>query len=156
MKLMRPAVALWAVVALFACSGTPTPSSSPKASTKSTIVVGVTQEPTTLDVTAQATAAIAEDLRDNVYEGLVRTDPTGKIVPQLARSWDLSPDGRVYTFHLVTARFHDGSPFTADDVKFSYDHAMDPSTVPANPHVDYCAPVQSVAVVDPHTPKAAP
>jgi peptide/nickel transport system substrate-binding protein len=155
MKLMRPAVGLWAVVALFACSGTPTPSSSPKASSKSTIVVGVTQEPTTLDVTAQATAAIAEDLRDNVYEGLVRTDPTGKIVPQLARSWDLSPDGKVYTFHLVTAMFHDGSPFTADDVKFSYDRAMDPSTVPANPHVDYWAPVQSVDVVDAHTVKVA-
>jgi len=137
---MRLAAALAAVLAVIACSGTPNPGNTPRASSKSTIVVGVTQEPTTLDVTAQATAAIAEDLRDNLYEGLVRTDPTGKIVPQLARSWDLSPDGKVYTFHLVTASFHDGAPFTADDVKFSYDRARDPSTVPAKgagPHRTY-------------------
>src|SRR5215831_7295846 len=153
MRLMRLAAAISAVLAVIACSGTSNPGSTPRASSKSTIVVGVTQEPTTLDVTAQATAAIAEDLRDNVYEGLVRTDPTGKVLPQLARSWELSPDGKVYTFHLVTASFHDGSSFTADDVKFSYDRAMDPSTVPANPHVDYWAPVQSVDVVDDHTVK---
>src|SRR5262249_12578085 len=153
MRPMRLGVALVTVLAVIACSGTSNPSNTPRASSKSTIVVGVTQEPGTLDVTAQATAAIAEDLRDNLYEGLVRTDPTGKIVPQLARSWDLSPDNRVYTFHLVTASFHDGSPFTAEDVKFSYDRAMDPNTVPANPHLDYWAPVQSVDAVDPHTVK---
>lgn len=153
MRPARLAVVLAALIGVGACSGGTNPSSTPRASSRSTIVVGVTQEPTTLDVTAAATAAIAEDLRDNVYEGLVRTDPTGKILPQLAERFELSPDGKVYTFHLRTARFHDGSPFTADDVKFSYDRAMDPKTVPANPHVDYWAPVQSVDVVDPHTVK---
>jgi peptide/nickel transport system substrate-binding protein len=153
---MRPSrlvVIVSALLAVFACSGTSNPGTTSRTSTKSTITVGVTQEPTTLDVTAQATAAIAEDLRDNVYEGLVRTDPTGKIVPQLAKSWDVSADGKTITFHLVTAKFHDGSPFTADDVKFSYDRAHDPATVPANPHADYWAPVQSVDVVDEHTVK---
>ena len=149
----RLAAALSVLLALTACSAASAPSSSTRASSRSTIVVGVTQEPTTLDVTAQATAAIAEDLRDNLYEGLVRTDPTGKVVPQLAKSWDLSPEGKVYTFHLVTATFSDGAPFTADDVKFSYDRAMNPATVPANPHIDYWAPVQSVDVVDAHTVK---
>ncbi|HKF17623.1 MAG TPA: ABC transporter substrate-binding protein [Candidatus Dormibacteraeota bacterium] len=41
---------------------------------------------------------------------------------------------------MVTASFHDGAPFTADDVKFSYDRARDPSTVPAKgagPHRTY-------------------
>ena len=153
MRPARLAVVLAALIGVGACSGGANPSSTPRASSKSTIVVGVTQEPTTLDVTAAATAAIAEDLRDNVYEGLVRTDPTGKILPQLAERFELSPDGKVYTFHLRPARFHDGTPFTADDVKFSYDRAMDPKTVPANPHVDYWAPVQSIDVVDPHTVK---
>src|SRR5215470_6228075 len=153
MRLMRLAAVISVLLAVAACSAASAPISSTRASSRSTIVVGVTQEPTTMDVTAQATAAIAEDLRDNLYEGLVRTDPTGKIVPQLARSWELSPDGKVYTFHLVTASFHDGSSFTADDVKFSYDRAMDPKTVPANPHIDYWAPVQSVDVVDTHTVK---
>ena len=116
-------------------------------------MVGVTQEPTTLDVTAQATAAIAEDLRDNVYEGLVRVDPTGKVMAQLAKSWDISSDGKVFTFHLVTAKWHDGAAFTADDVKFSYDRAADTKSVPANPHVDYWSPMQSTDVVDEHTVK---
>ncbi len=147
-------MALVAATAATACSGSSTSTSSTsRTSSRSAITVGVTQEPTTLDVTAQATAAIAEDLRDNVYEGLVRTDPTGKVVPQLAKSWDVSPDGKVFTFHLVTAKFHDGSAFTAEDVKFSYDRARDPKNVPANPHVDYWAPVQSVDVVDDHTVK---
>jgi peptide/nickel transport system substrate-binding protein len=146
----RLALIVSALLAAAGCSGGPN-ASAPPTSSRSTIVVGVTQEPTTLDVTAQATAAIAEDLRDNVYEGLVRTDPTGRVVPQLARSWDVSPDGRVFTFHLVTARFHDGTAFTAEDVKFSYDRAMDPKTVPANPHADYWAPVQGVDVADDHT-----
>jgi peptide/nickel transport system substrate-binding protein len=154
---MRPSRLALAVVALLAmtgCSGSSTSGTGgARTSTKSSIVVGVTQEPTTLDVTAQATAAIAEDLRDNVYEGLVRTDPAGKVVPQLARSWDVSADGRAFTFHLVTARFHDGTAFTAQDVKFSYDRARDPATVPSNPHLDYWAPVQSVDVVDDHTTK---
>jgi peptide/nickel transport system substrate-binding protein len=155
MRPSRLALILPALLAAAACSGSSSSSSTPRASTKATIVVGVTQEPTTLDITAQATAAIAEDLRDNVYEGLVRTDSTGKVVPQLAKSWDISQDGKVFTFHLVTTRFHDGSPFTAEDVKFSYDRARDPATVPANPHADYWAPVQSVDVVDDHTVKLA-
>jgi peptide/nickel transport system substrate-binding protein len=154
MRPSRLALAVAALLALTGCSGSPTSGTGgARTSTRSSVVVGVTQEPTTLDVTAQATAAIAEDLRDNVYEGLVRTDPAGKVVPQLARSWDVSPDGRALTFHLVTARFHDGSSFTAEDVKFSYDRARDPATVPANPHLDYWAPVQSVDVVNDHTVK---
>ena len=153
MRSIWRAAAIAILVAMTACSGGSSSQSTPRSTSKSTIVVGVTQEPTTLDVTAQATAAIAEDLRDNLYEGLVRTDPTGKVVPQLAERWDLSPDGKTYTFHLRTAKFHDGSPFTADDVKFSYERAMTPGTVPANPHIDYWAPVQGVEVVDPHTVK---
>jgi peptide/nickel transport system substrate-binding protein len=154
MRPSRLALIVSVLLAAAACSGSSNPNpNAPRTSSKSTIVVGVTQEPTSLDVTAQATAAIAEDLRDNVYEGLVRVDPTGRVVAQLARTWEVSPDGRVFTFHLVTATFHDGTSFTADDVKFSYDRARDPKSVPANPHADYWAPVQSVDVVDEHTVK---
>jgi peptide/nickel transport system substrate-binding protein len=154
MRSSRLALIVTALLAAAACSGTSNPGpNTPRTSSRATIVVGVTQEPTTLDVTAQATAAIAEDLRDNLYEGLVRTDPTGKVVPQLARSWEISPDGRAVTFHLATARFHDGSELTAEDVKFSYDRARDPRSVPANPHADYWAPVQGVDAVDVHTVK---
>ena len=54
------------------------------------------------------------------YSGLVRSDPTGKtnkIVPSLAQSWTVSPDGKTYTFHLRPGiKFSNGQPVTADDV----------------------------------------
>ena len=65
-----------------------------------------------------------------VYETLVGGSPIdGQIVPALADSWDLSPDGLVYTFHLNrAAKWHDGTDVTADDVAFSFDAVLDPNT----------------------------
>ena len=64
-----------------------------------------------------------------LYSGLVSLDPHLKLVPDLAASWDLSADGRVYTFHLRTnARFHDGRAVTAQDVVYSWERAADPAT----------------------------
>ena len=81
-------------------------------------------------------------------------DATGKILPSLAKTWDVSPDGTAVTFHLNTGvKWHDGSPFTAQDVKFSWDRAADANTNPVNPHRDYWAPVKSVDVVDDSTVK---
>lgn len=55
-----------------------------------------------------------------LFAGLVELDAQFKPVPYLARSWEVSPDGRVYTFQLVEgATFHDGRPITARDVVFS-------------------------------------
>jgi peptide/nickel transport system substrate-binding protein len=119
-------------------------------------VIGIIQEPTSMDPTADATASIATCLRDNLYEGLVRLDGNGKITPALAKSWDISGDGTAITFHLAAGvKWHDGSQFGAQDVKFSWDRAKDTSSKPVNPHADYWAPVQSVDVVDDHTVKVA-
>src|SRR5437868_3491352 len=54
-----------------------------------------------------------------VYDGLIRFAEHFKIVPGLAKSWEVAPDGLKYTFHLETARWHDGKPFTSEDVKFT-------------------------------------
>lgn len=55
-----------------------------------------------------------------VYSGLIWMDRPGQIYPDLAESWDISPDGRVYTFRLRKGvTYHDGAPFTARDVQFS-------------------------------------
>lgn len=58
----------------------------------------------------------------NMYDGLV--DAVGnppQVVPRLATEWTVSPDGTVYTFKLnPDAKFHDGTPVTADDVKYSF------------------------------------
>jgi peptide/nickel transport system substrate-binding protein len=125
-------------------------SSKPKA------VISIVQEPTSMDPTADATASISTTLRDNLFEGLVRLDGSGKVVGSLAKNWDVSPDGTAVTFHLVSgAKWHDGTPFTASDVKFSWDRAADPNTDPVNPHRDYWAPVKSVDVVDDATVRVA-
>lgn len=56
----------------------------------------------------------------NLYSRLVAPDPTGKkIVPDLATSWDISPDQLTYTFHLRDAKFADGTPVTAQDAAWS-------------------------------------
>ncbi len=85
-------------------------------------------DPPTLDphLTTDATSAriIVE-----VFGGLVTIDPNLDIVPDLAESWDISEDGRVYTFHLrPDAVFHDGTPVTAHDVQWSLERVTNPLT----------------------------
>jgi peptide/nickel transport system substrate-binding protein len=151
----RPFLAATLVLcmALAACANSSGSGGAQGGSTKSRLVVGTFQEPTTLDVTAAATAAIAVALRDNVYEGLVRTGEKGEILPQLAKSWDVASDHLTYTFHLTeNAKWHDGGPFTAQDVKFSWERAQ---TDKSQPHRDYFAPIRSIDVVDDHTVKVS-
>jgi ABC-type transport system substrate-binding protein len=67
----------------------------------------------------------------NIYAALVQWAPgTTDIVPDLAASWDISPDGLSYTFHLRKGvQFHKGyGEVTAEDVKYSYDRILDPKT----------------------------
>jgi oligopeptide transport system substrate-binding protein len=63
-----------------------------------------------------------------VYSGLVSFDPRLNLTPDLAATWDVSSDGRVYTFHLrENAKFHDGRPVTAQDVVYSWERALSPA-----------------------------
>lgn len=67
------------------------------------------------------------DLTQLVYSGLLRADPKGDYINDLADSYTISPDGRTYTFLLKkNATFHDGSPVTADDVVFTVAKTQDP------------------------------
>src|SRR3954452_6930906 len=91
------------------------------------IVGGMQLEPPNLDPTAGAAAAIDEVVYANVFEGLTRFAPDGTILPALAESWDIAPDGLSWEFHLRQGvTFHDGTPMTAEDVVFSFDRAMAP------------------------------
>ncbi len=145
----KPTAAAAATSAPAAASATALPQS-----TKPKIIIAIVQEPTALDPTADATASIATTLLDNVYQGLVRLDGSGKILPSLARSWDVSPDGTVVTFKLANGvKWHDGAPFTAQDVRFSYERAASAETKPVNPHRDYWAPMSKVEAIDDSTVK---
>ena len=95
------------------------------AAQRTDIVVGMQLEPPNLDPTAGAAAAIDEVVYANVFEGLTRYADDGTIKPALAESWEIAPDGLSWVFHLRPGvTFHDGTPFTAEDVVFSFDRAM--------------------------------
>ncbi|MEM1265107.1 MAG: ABC transporter substrate-binding protein [Pseudomonadota bacterium] len=115
-----------------------------------TIRIGMQQEPTVLDPTADATAAIDVMLAQNVYESLTTVGESGEVLPQLAESWTISEDGLVYTFSLVEgASFHDGTTFDAEDVVFSFDRARAEGSV--NPSAGIWTSIESVAAPDPQT-----
>jgi peptide/nickel transport system substrate-binding protein len=64
------------------------------------------------------------DLSALVYRGLMKTDANGDLVPDLAKSYTVSPDGLTYTFILKGATFQDGTPLTSDDVLFTVTSAQ--------------------------------
>ena len=89
-------------------------------------------DPPTLDphLTTDATSA---QVIVEVFGGLVTIDRNLDVVPDLAESWDISADGRVYTFRIrPDAVFHDGKPVTAEDVRWSLERATDPLTEAPN------------------------
>src|SRR6187431_2092507 len=64
-----------------------------------------------------------------LFDGLTRFTPDARIEPGLARSWDVSPDGLRYTFHLRSdVKFHDGKPFVSRHVAQSWRRVLDPAT----------------------------
>jgi len=115
--------------------------------------IGMVLEPPNLDpTTGGAAAAIREVTYANIYQGLTRIDGDGAVQPDLAEKWDISADNLTYTFHLHTGvKFHDGTPFSAADVKFSLDRARDPKST--NAQKQLFADISAVDVVDPNTVK---
>ncbi len=95
----------------------------------SALVVGAQEEnvlrvginaPAELDP-ALGTADAEIILNRSIYDYLIEIAPDNSLVPNLATDWSVSDDGLTYTFNLVeNAAFHDGSPFTAADVVFTY------------------------------------
>jgi len=91
-----------------------------------TLVLGLDQEPPTLDPHASP-SAVTYQIIASVTENLVYKGADGKLVPWLAESWTTSKDGRSVTFKLRRdVKFHDGTPFNADAVKFNFDRIVDP------------------------------
>src|SRR6185369_11579224 len=81
-------------------------------------------EPATLDP-ACLNETPTQEMLQNVFEGLVAFDSDNRIAPRLAERWEVSPDGKTYTFHLrPNARFHNGRKLTSADVKYSLERAL--------------------------------
>lgn len=121
-----------------------------QASGPGTLTLAMPIEPPNLDPTSAAAAAIREVTYRNIYEGLTRIDRSGSVQPALAKSWIISPDGLTYTFTLEPGvRFHDGSPLTSADVKFSLDRARAPTST--NAQKQLFEPIADVTTPDPLT-----
>src|SRR5438105_3560874 len=78
-----------------------------------------------------------------MHDALVKPMPGNHLTPSLAESWTVSPDQRTYEFKLRQGlKFHNGDPFTAEDVKFSFQRAKGAKLLQDK--------VQEVVIVDPH------
>ncbi|MCL5099448.1 MAG: peptide ABC transporter substrate-binding protein [Candidatus Omnitrophica bacterium] len=109
---------------LFSCAGC-----GSRAEQRADLVIINGAEPESLDpaiVTGQPDIRVAGAL----FEGLVRNDPhTGAPVPGLAERWEISDDGRLYTFYLRTnAQWSTGEPIMARDVVYSWRRVLSPET----------------------------
>ncbi len=110
------------------------------------LVVGLVAEPANLDFTTTDGAAIPQALLYNVYEGLVQLNQDGEIEPALAESWDVSEDGRTYTFQLVEdATFSNGEDFTAEDAVFSIERVKSDWTVSLKAAMDVVESAEAVS-----------
>ena len=115
---------LAAASALLALAGTLGASDALAQAKKDSLVLAMALEPPGLDPTAGAASAIGEVTLYNIYETLTKIQTDGSTRPLLAESWTVSPDLKTWTFKLrADARFHNGEPFDAQAVKFSFERA---------------------------------
>ena len=106
--------------------GTGTGSTQPTFSPSGTLRVAM--QPIVQTDPAQISSDSEVLVASHVYDYLVDVDPTSKILPRLARSWQISADGLTYTLDLAEGvEFHDGSPFTAKDVVWTFNRLRDPT-----------------------------
>jgi len=92
------------------------------------LTYGMASSPDTLDVTV-TTSSFTGRIGLHLSDPLVWQPSAGQFAPGLATSWTVSPDATVYTFKLrENVKFHDGTPFTAEAVKATFDRIVNPDT----------------------------
>src|SRR5499433_3531788 len=117
-----------------------------------TLRYGILSAPAHFDVHQSGTVSNMA-AQGPMYDNLIRRDPRDgqTIIPDLAHKWDISRDGRTYTFHLRKGvKFHDGADFTAEDVKATYERIVRPPKGVVIPRTPLFATVGDIVVVDPH------
>ena len=117
---------------------------------------GTEEEPTTLVYGSSDYTRINPAMDEHgeinllLFNGLTGHDGDNAVVPALAKSWDFDEETCTYTFHLEEdVRWHDGEPFTAEDVQFTIEAIMDPENGSENaPNFE---DVEEITVIDDHT-----
>jgi peptide/nickel transport system substrate-binding protein len=136
------------ILAVTACAGCGVSANEEDAAT---IYIHLGAEPGHLNPIT-SNEAVTSSINEHIYESLLdRDNDTLVLMPQLAESWQVSPDGLVYVFRLKKGvQWSDGVEFTADDVVYSFGVIKDPKTACA-PLKVYYIDVQSVEKVDRYT-----
>ena len=133
-----------ALVALVGCGGGGAPQSN---TPPNTLYVALDAEPPELDPNLSS-AYVDRQVMASLYDKLVDIDENGEIVPMLAKSYDVSDDGKVYTFHLRDGiKFHDGTEFNAEAVKYNLERYQEEDSVRSTE----VEPIESVEAVDEYT-----
>ncbi|WP_035833312.1 ABC transporter substrate-binding protein [Jonesia quinghaiensis] len=126
-KLRLAAVAIATSLVLAACGSSGGSDESTTDATATTgaestgpVVIGSTNEPTSLQRNVGGSSGISETTTRNVYEGLTSIDDSGAVINTLAKDVEVSEDGLTYTFTLQDGvTFHDGTPLTSKDAAWS-------------------------------------
>jgi len=124
----------------------------PSARRGGTLRFGVHTAPAHFDVHQSGTVANI-GAQSPMYDYLIRRDPRDgqTIIPDLAQRWEISPDGKKYTFHLRRGvKFHDGADFTAEDVKATYERIASPPKGVVIPRTPLFSGVSDIVVLDPY------
>jgi len=99
-----------------------------------------------------ASDSASADACGMIFNGLVKFDKDLNLTGDLAQSWEIKDDGLAIVFHLKKdVRWHDGAPFTADDVAFTYSKLIDPDL--RTPYSGDFERVRSFEILDEHTVK---
>jgi peptide/nickel transport system substrate-binding protein len=128
------------------------PVRDPAARPGGTLRYGVHTAPAHFDVHQSGTVANI-GAQSPMYDTLIRRDPRDgqTIIPDLAHKWEVSPDGKKYTFHLRKGvKFHDGADFTAEDVKATFERIARPPKGVVIPRSSLFTAVGEIVVLDPH------
>jgi peptide/nickel transport system substrate-binding protein len=124
----------------------------PSAKRGGTLRYGILNAPAHFDLHQSGTVANIGP-QAPMYDCLIRRDPRDgqTIIPDLAWKWDISSDGKKYTFHLRKGvKFHDGADLTAEDVRATYERIVRPPKGVVIPRSSLFTTVGEIVVLDPH------
>ena len=113
-----------------------------------TLVVAFNADPETLDPHI-TTALLASRVLALIHDNLINRDYDGSFKPALAEKWDISPDGKVYTFTLKKGvKFHSGKDFSSADVKYTFERWLNTEKSPTSFAIK---PIDKIEAPDPQT-----